>query len=118
MEAEEKESETRMDCKWHEGVKPTTQVWQGWRHEADDEVVAWNLELTRDRYPTKSKSRLDIQDVGDRIDRSQHDRLGNETILVTLDGKDHRSLIFGWLIMVDYTYATEKLIWQMATTRG
>ena len=50
---------------------------------------------------------LDVQDVLDAIGRRQDGGLGDETVLVALDGADHGSLGSRGLIMVNDTDSTK-----------
>lgn len=65
--------------------------------------------LTSNRNTTEPEPSFNVQDIRDGVLWSEDDRFGNKPVLVTLYGTDHRSLIFGRLIVMNHADATQEL---------
>jgi hypothetical protein len=66
-------------------------------------------ELACDRNTAEAESGLDVENIFNQMCRRQHDGVGNEAILVSLDGANHVSLRFRGLVVVDDADTSQKL---------
>lgn len=74
-----------------------------------DKKVLRGRKLTSDRDATKTEPGLDVQDVVDDVVWREHDRVGDESVLVSLDSADHLRLRLRRLVVMNYTNSAEEL---------
>jgi hypothetical protein len=66
----------------------------------------WFGRLTRDWDATETESHFNVQNICDRVVWTEHNGIGDESVLVSLHSAHHSCLVFGRLIVMDNSNAT------------